>query len=143
MSRASAWFVHTSVAAVGVTGAIYAWMAWVAEPTDEFALVNHPWQPTTRDLHLLAAPVLVFGCGLLWRTHVWGRLLARFEQRRLTGLLLALLLLPMTASGYLLQVSADGWRTLWVWIHGIASVGWIVAYLVHQLSGREEESSEE
>ena len=30
-------------------------MAYFATPTDEFAVVNHPWQPAVRDLHILAA----------------------------------------------------------------------------------------
>lgn len=138
MSRGAAWFVHGSVAVSGLTGLVYGWMRYFAEPTDEFALVNHPWEPTWKDLHVLGVPLLVFGCALLWRTHVWGRIRAGFEPRRRTGVLLAVLLLPMIASGYVLQTRfGESWRTGWIWIHGLCASLWLATYGVHQLSARE------
>ena len=146
MSRSTALFTHLALAAVAGSGAVYAWMAWIAEPADEFAVVNHPWQPTTRDLHLLTAPLLVFACGLLWRTHVWERLREGFRERRASGRALALGLAPMVASGYLLQVAVDPfWRSVWVWTHGVVSVLWAATYAIHLLTpaATEEEAQEE
>jgi hypothetical protein len=31
-------------------------MRCLAEPADEWAVVNHPWQPHLQHLHVLAAP---------------------------------------------------------------------------------------
>lgn len=139
MTRAEAWFSHLATAAVGGTGLVYGWMRYFAEPTDEFALVGHPWQPALQACHVVFAPLLVFACGLLWRTHVWGRFRSGQVERRKGGLTLMALFFPMVASGYLLQVSAEEpWRTLWIWTHGTTSVLWIVVYVAHQLTPRRE-----
>ncbi len=45
-------------------------MKFLMESADEWAVVNHPWQPHVQHLHVLAAPLLVFACGLLWKNHV-------------------------------------------------------------------------
>jgi hypothetical protein len=135
MSRASAWFVHASVLLAGATGVIYGWMRYFAVPTEEFSVVNHPWQPEFKALHILLVPLLLFGCGLLWRGHVWARIRSGAPQRRSTGLALAGLLLPMALSGYLLQVAADPtWREGWIWTHGLSSSLWLLIYAWHQLS---------
>ena len=139
MTRPLAWFVHLSVTVAGVTGLVYGWMRYLVEPTDEFALVNHPREPLLKDLHILSVPLLVFGCALLWRTHVWGRFLSGFPERRRTGILLMTLVLPMIASGYLLQTGlGEPQRTAWIWIHGGIGCAWLATYVVHRLSPRGE-----
>ena len=137
MTRRTAWIVHSATLLVGGTGLLYAWMRYLAEPVDEFAIINHPWQPATQHAHIVLAPLLVFGCGMIWPGHVWARLRSGFRARRGTGLMLALLLLPMTISGYLLQVSSEEWtRKLWIVVHVATSVAWLVVYLWHQLRPR-------
>jgi len=139
VSRGVAWFVHVSVALAGATGLVYGWMRYVVEPQDEWAVVNHPLEPEVKALHVVLVPLAVFACGLVWRGHVWGRIRSGYPRRRRTGIALAALLLPMAASGYLLQVSTDeAWRALWMWTHGLTGVAWLLGYLVHQLSGRGE-----
>ena len=138
MTRGEAWTLHAASALVGATGLVYGWMRYLAEPADEFAVVNHPWQPELQHLHVLGAPLLVFGAGLIWRRHVWARVRGGFRPRRPTGLALFALLLPMVASGYLVQTAAAaGWRTAWAWVHGVTSVLWLAAYALHLLSPRE------
>jgi len=110
-------------------------MRYFTEPEDEFAVVGHPWQPMAQHLHVLAAPLFVFACGLIWYGHVFSRLRSGFRPRHRSGLALALLLFPMIASGYLVQVSTgELWRTAWIWIHGLTGCAFVLAYLVHQLS---------
>ena len=140
MSRTCAWLVHASALAVGATGLVYGWMRYALEPVDEFALVNHPREPLLEDLHILAAPLLLFGCAAIWRTHVWARWRSGFRARRRTGLALALLLPPMALSGYVLQTrfAADA-RLAWIWVHATSSALWVATYVVHQVlpAGRE------
>jgi hypothetical protein len=126
--------VHSASALVGATGLVYGWMLYFGEPVDEFALVNHPQQPTLHNLHILFAPLLVFACGLLWRSHIWARIRAGFQSKRRSGIALAVLLVPMVSSGYLLQVSDEpATERLWVWTHGLSSCAWILIYIWHQL----------
>jgi hypothetical protein len=137
VTRAETWLLHASNLAVGGTGLVYAWMRYLARPADEFAVVNHPWQPAVQHLHVLVAPLLVFALGLVWTEHVWRRVRTGFRARRRTGLALLGLFAPMALSGYLLQISVEeGWRTAWIWIHVATSLLWIGSYLVHQLSKR-------
>ena len=134
MTRREAWFLHASTALVGGTGLVYAWMRYLAEPVDPYAIVNHPWQPTLQHAHIVVAPLLVFGCGLVWRDHVWKRIHAGFRPKRRTGLGLVVLLGPMVLSGYLLQVATgELWQPFWVVVHVVTSCVWLPAYLVHQL----------
>jgi hypothetical protein len=139
MTRAEAWFVHSGVLIVGGTGLVYGWMRYFATPTEEFAIVNHPWQPEVHAAHILVALLLVFACGLVWRDHVWRRVRRGYPARRGTGLVLFATFFPMAVSGYLIQTAVEqDWRLAWTWVHGVGSVVWLAAYLVHQLSPRPE-----
>lgn len=135
VSTATARFVHAAMAVVAAGGAVYGWMVYFAEPADEFALVNHPWQPELRSLHILAAPVALFACALIWRAHVWERIRSGFRPRRRTGLCLAVLFFPMVLSGYLLQISTgETLRTIWTWTHALTGSVWGLVYVGHLLS---------
>ena len=47
---------------------------------------------------------------------------------------MVLTLVPMVASGYLIQTAVDGsWRKAWVVVHLISSGLWLAGYLVHQV----------
>lgn len=134
MSPLEAWSSHVANLLVGGTGLVYAWMAYLAEPSDPFALVNHPWQPTLQHLHVLSAPLLVFATALFWSGHVWRRVRAGHLVRRTSGLGLFALFAPMALSGYLLQTATDErWRRAFVVLHVASSCLWIVAYGAHLL----------
>jgi hypothetical protein len=136
MTRLEALFVHLANLLVGGTGLAYAWFRYFAAPVDELSVV-HPWQGTAQHLHVLAAPLLVFAVGLVWRTHVWLGIRLGNGARRRSGILLAALAVPMIASGYLLQVAVEpGWRQAWIVVHVTASAIWILGTLAHQLSRR-------
>jgi hypothetical protein len=131
------WTLHVSTLLVGGTGLLYAWLRYVVVPSDPFAVVSRPWQPSCQHLHVLAAPLLVFGAGLVWRRHVWCGWRLGIRARRRSGLLTALSLLPMAASGYLLQVALeDAWRRAWGWVHLATGLLWLAGYLAHQLLPR-------
>lgn len=132
MKRVEARVTHVAVWLAAGTGSVYGWMAYFAESADEFALVNHPWQPTMHLLHVVTVPLFVFASGLLWQTHVVAKLRSGAPARRRTGLFLLATALPMVTSGYAVQVSvADGLRTLWAWVHGVSSVLFTAGFVVH------------
>lgn len=144
MSRATAWFIHIAILLVGATGLVlgyYRYFHAVPEPSEDdfesFAIVSDPLEPLSQHAHVLVAPLVVFAIGLIWRHHVWQRLCTGYRPRRYTGLFLVLLLLPMVATGYFLQVD-DARRELWVWTHGISSTLWLGLYLAHQVGRRGE-----
>ena len=133
MSRAQLLLLHLANMAVCGTGLVYAWMQYLVAPADEWAVVNHPWQPHVQHLHVLVAPLMIFAVGLIWSTHVLGKL-KNGRKNRIVGLGLTALFLPMASSGYLLQVAVDpGWRQAWVWVHVFSSLLWFAAFVVHQV----------
>jgi len=132
MTRAQAWSVHLATLAVGGTGLVYGWMRYFCTAPDEFALVNHPLQPTLQHLHLLLAPLLVFAAAAIWGPHVWSRVRGGFRPSRPTGLALFALFFPMTLSGAWVQV-AEGElaRRLAIGLHAGAGALWCALYALH------------
>lgn len=137
MSRIEAWFLHLSTLLVGGTGLVYAWMRYLLEPADPFAVVSHPLQPTFQHLHIWTAPLVVFAAGLIWRDHIWKHFRQGVRGRRRSGLALLFNLIPMVVSGYLIQTAVTpAWRTAWVVIHLTASGLWLAGYAGHLLARR-------
>jgi len=134
MSRWEQWTVHLSTLLVGGTGLVYAWMKYLLEPVDPFAVVNHPFQPAIQHLHVLGAPLLVFGIGIIWREHIWKHWRRGVRAGRMSGVAMLLTAAPMVISGYLIQTTVtDGWRTAWIVVHLVASGLWAVGYLGHSV----------
>ena len=134
MSRFDRLLLQLSTLLVGGTGLVYAWMLYLVTPADPYAVVNHPWQPQIQHLHVLTAPLLVFAAGFIWRCHIWKQIRLGTPQGRASGLSLALTLVPMIASGALIQTAVDAsWRQAWVVVHLVSSGLWVVGFLVHQL----------
>ena len=133
MSRAERWIFDIANLLVGGTGIVYAVMEFLMKPADEWAVVNHPWQPQVQHLHVLAAPLLVFVGGLFWKHHVLKRYRDNGSGGRRTGLILAFQFAPMVLSGYLIQISvSENWREVWVWAHLITSGLWIAMVIAHR-----------
>lgn len=134
MSRFESWMIHLSNLLVGGTGLVYAWMAYLARPSDPYAVVNHPLQPAAQHLHVLTAPLLVFAVGLIWQRHVWAHWRRGAKKGKRSGLGMVLTLVPMVVSGYLIQTAVEpGWRQAWVVVHVATSLLWVAGYLAHQI----------
>jgi hypothetical protein len=137
MKRYEAWLHHLANILVGGSGVCYAVMRYLLSPEDEYALVNHPWQPTVLHLHVVTAPLLVFVVGLIWRRHVAERWRSQLVSRKTSGLLLAVLLPVMVFSGYIVQVSVEpNTRFISAQSHLWVSLVWVLGYLAHQLAAR-------
>ncbi len=134
MSRTERILLDLANLLVGATGLVYAAMKFAMEAPDEWAVVNHPWQPHLQHLHVLTAPLLVFVAGLIWKDHVLAKMRGGGSKGRVTGVSLALQFLPMVFSGYLIQVSvSEGWRTTWVVVHLITGGFWCLLVVAHRL----------
>jgi len=132
LTRSDKLLIHVSNVAVTGSGVAYAWMLYLLEPVDEFSILSHPWQDHMRNLHLWFAPLLIFGCGLVWKDHVWERLHTGRKRRRNSGLLMVVTLFPMIFSGYLLQTAVEEtWRLSWLYLHWLSSAVWLLASLIH------------
>jgi hypothetical protein len=137
MSKLERYLHHFANILVGGTGLVYGWMLYFATPSDVFSVWNHPWQGAFHDLHLLLAPLLVLAVGALWQSHIKARLHKGILARRRSGFGMLYTFLPMTFSGYLLQVTVEEqWRNLWLWIHLLTATLWMTAYAFHWLAKR-------
>lgn len=137
MKRSHARYVHLATLAAAGTGLVYAWMRYLCEPEDEFSLVNHPLEPLLADLHRLTGPLLVFGLGLVWATHVVPKIRSGSREGRRTGLVLAFSALPMVASGYALQAAVDDvLREAFGWVHVGLGLVWVASFAGHVLGRR-------
>jgi hypothetical protein len=137
MTRFEKLLLWWSTAAVTVTGLVYAWMKYLVQPADEWAVVNHPLQPLVLKLHILVAPVLVFAVGMIATRHVVAHLRARTAQGRRSGTAAALVIVPMILSGYLIQTVTDsGWLTALGWVHLGTGVVFAAASAVHGVTAR-------
>ena len=132
MQRLDYILFHVCTGLVLVTGMVYGWMRYFVRLEDPFAVANHPLQPFFHHAHIVVAPLLVLFCGAFWYLHIRPYWQGGMQEGRKTGLMLALIVLPMIFSGYFLQVSvSETWRTVWIAVHLVSSLGWTLFYGIH------------
>ncbi len=134
MSTAQRVVNHLATALVGFSGMVYGWIRYMMpESEDPFTLIRHPLQPWALDLHVLAAPLFLLAVGMILREHILARLAdSRRRRGRRSGVLAAWLLVPMIASGYLLQtVTSEWWRLVLLITHLTTGMLFLGTYLVH------------
>lgn len=137
--RLERWVHHLAAAAVGLSGMAYGFMKYLMEPDpDSFSVVSHPFQPHALHVHVLSAPVLVLAFGLLLRDHAVERAGNRgWTRARRSGLFVLFVLVPMTASGYLLQTAtSQSWLRALAWIHGLSGLAFLGGAAGHLLAAR-------
>jgi hypothetical protein len=133
MTRFERFMVNLSTVITGLSGIVYAVMKYLLSSDDPFAVINHPWQPAMLNLHVLAGPAMIFGLGLIAQEHILAQLRrASPKQGRLSGMIALACVLPMVATGYLIQVaSGEVWRKACVAIHLITGVLYLAAFVAH------------
>ena len=137
MSRLQLLWLHLAVALTTLTGAVFAWMKYFMTTDDEFSVVNHPMQPHMLAAHVVIAPALLFLLGWTFSNHILPKYRFGDGTNQRTGISAAVLIVPMTLSAYLLQVSTnETLREVMAWAHWISSAAFAAAYLIHLAIGR-------
>ncbi|HEX7150067.1 MAG TPA: hypothetical protein VF618_01170 [Thermoanaerobaculia bacterium] len=135
MNRVQLIYLHACVALSALTGGVFAWMKYFLKSEDEFAVANHPWQPHMLSAHVVIAPLLVFALGWTFSNHIWPKFRFGNGRKRLSGVFSMLLIVPMTLSAYLLQISTgETTRYAMEVAHWITSAAFVVGYVVHLLA---------
>ncbi len=138
------WSLHLGALLTGLSGLVYGWMRYYGSVQGEFGTEPHPLQGMVQHLHVLAAPLLLFALGMMVRGHLVTKLKTGTQEGRPTGLVLGLLILPMVAAGYLVQVTTmPAWRLAFAWVHGVASLLFLISYLGHGLRAWVKSEAEE
>lgn len=140
MKKGQTRFLHSANLVVGLTGLVYGYFIYCGQPIDEYSNINSPYQPILQQLHILFAPLLVFGCGMVWLGHAWTMYKSPIATRRKTGIMLLSTAWPMIASGVTIQIVTEPTALqIWKWVHLTTSVLWLVGYLVHLKQKRHHE----
>ncbi|MDA7936731.1 hypothetical protein N9B90_02210 [bacterium] len=134
MRRGDKRAVYLTAALATFSGFGYGYLLYFGEIEDEFGAVAHPWTSPLQAIHVLTVPLFVFAMGLIWRTHIFQKLVSGARPRRRSGIALLSQAIPMIVTGYLLQVAVDeAWRTAWIWSHVVTSIAFSVAFVLHLL----------
>lgn len=131
MTRLQIWYVHITLLLTTLTGAVFAVMKYFMKSDDEFAVVNHPLQPSMFSAHVLIAPLFLFALGWTFGNHIWPKY--KFStQKRKSGIASMLLIAPMVLSAYLLQIATnETLRQAMAAAHWVSSAAFVVGYVIH------------
>ena len=132
MKRWEAWTNHVGWAVVAVSGLLYGVLKYFVTGSDPDSRLATPWQPSVLAVHLLAAPVAVFGLGLLFRRHALARWMTGERLGRRTGSLMLWLAIPLGLTGYAVSVLTGESARHWTgWIHSAMGLLFAAAYALH------------
>ena len=132
MKRWEAWWNHAALAAVSLSGLAYGVFKYCIPSPDPDSRAGHPWQPILLKAHVLIAPFAVFGIGLLVRRHALARLRQGEQSGRKTGSVMLWIFLPLTLTGYLIQVFVGpGVVRATGWSHAGLGLLFLLGYAVH------------
>jgi hypothetical protein len=105
---------------ISATGLAWAWMRYLLEPVDEFALWNHPLEGEMQRFHIRPQLKKYF-------TRQKGRL-------QKTGALLAATFPCMALSAYALQLcETEAACNFWLIAHLASSAIWVITFTTHVL----------
>lgn len=134
MTRLESIYLHVTFVIVTLTGAAFAWMKYFMRTDDPFAVANHPWQPYMLDIHVVFAPLLAFGLGMIFSNHVVPGLRREGAPRRGSGFAAIMMVAPMILSGYLMQViTNESLQQVMRVTHWASTSLFVLAYVAHQL----------
>lgn len=144
MTSFQKWLLLLSTLLVTLSGLVYGALKYFGErlsrtlpflsatTDDPFSVVHHPIQSWALHLHVLAAPVLVFAIGWIFKDHVVAKLAAKGTPVRRSGVLGLALIGPMILSGYLLQtLTNEGLRLGTVFVHTGTGLLYAGVYALH------------
>jgi len=131
------WLLWTSGTLTTVTGVAYLWMKHFMEPVALFAAINHPWQPIMLKAHIVVAPMLVFGLGVISVRHIWTHFANGVGRGRRSGISTAVISVVLVVTGYLIQaITAEGVLRAVSYVHiGVGTV-FAVGFVGHVLGVR-------
>jgi hypothetical protein len=132
MKRWEARWNHAAIVAVSLSGLAYGILKYFVPGSDPDSRIGHPWQPVMLKAHILLAPMAVFAIGLIFRRHALARVRDGEPNGRLSGSVMFWLLLPLTVTGYLVQVFVETTPVrAAAWSHAGLGVLFLLGYALH------------
>lgn len=126
------WSLWITTVLTGGTGLAYWYVKYFLEPSQPWAVINHPIQPWLLKAHIVVAPLLVFAVGMVMLGHIWRHFLAGVRWGRRSGLTAMLSLAPMVLTGYAIQVlTHEGWLRAMAWSHIAFGGLYLLGFVLH------------
>ena len=135
MSRFERWNLWISTILVVATGVGLIATKYFIAPTEPWAVINHPWQPLFLKAHIVVSPFLIFAVGTITLRHIWMHYRSGQPRGRHTGIMTALVTVPMIVTGYLIQViTAVGWVKAMAIAHIVFGTLYALGLSAHQVA---------
>jgi hypothetical protein len=132
VKRWEAWWNHSALIAVSITGLLYGAFKYLLAGSDPYSRIGHPLQPWFLKSHILVAPFAVMGVGLLLRRHALARIRSGESNGRRSGIAMLWLFLPLGLTGYLVQVfTAPGLTRATGYAHAVLGVAFALGFALH------------
>lgn len=132
MSGFQKWAVWVTSFLTVATGVAYFVTKYMVSGGDGYSVVNHPWQPVFLKAHIVVSPALLFALGLIAVDHVWDHIVTGVRVSRRTALVTVASVVPMVATGYLIQVlTSAGWVRAMAVAHVVFGVLYAVGLGAH------------
>jgi hypothetical protein len=132
VKRWEAWWNHLALSAVSLTGLGYGVFKYFIASPDFDSRVGHPWQPLWLKVHVLAAPLAIFGVGLILRRHALAKRRQGEPGGRRTGSAMLWVFFPLALTGYLIQVFVEPAAVKATgWTHAVFGLVLLLAYAFH------------
>ena len=137
MHRWELVFHNAAAGALGLSGVAYGVMKYFLAAADPDSRIGIPWEQPALKAHILAAPLFVFGLGLVISSHALKRFREGDSRGRMTGAALLWLAAPLIVSGYAVQVlTGDAARKWTGWLHAVLGAVFLLGYAAHLLKRR-------
>lgn len=137
LSRNHRRFAYATIAGVWLSGVLWLVYHYGLQREGSFGPEAHPLEAWWLRLHGLAAFATLFAFGLLWGVHIRAGL--AFARRRLSGLLLLVLLVALSLSGYLLYYASDETlRDVVRVVHWVLGLVLLLPFVVHVVRARRQ-----
>lgn len=120
---------------VVITSFVYFIAKYFLEIEGEWGPETHPLTIIFQKVHILTVPFLVFAVGMIFSNHVWKRIETGYKKSRNSGIFLLILLILMSVTGYLIQITDNqNFREYSAYIHVAVSIIWSVIFSYHHIS---------
>jgi len=131
------WNLWITTALVIATGVGLFGVKYLMTPSEPWAVINHPIQPWLLKAHIMVSPFMIFAVGIITTRHIWQHYRGGLAQGRHTGIITALVTVPMILTGYLIQVMTSmGWVKALAIAHIVFGTVYALGLSAHQLASR-------
>ena len=129
------WNLWITTILVILTGVALFGVKYLMTPGEPWAVINHPIQPWILKAHIIVSPFMIFAVGMITVRHIWQHYRGGLARGRHTGIVTALVTVPMILTGYFIQVMTSmGWIKAMAIAHIVLGTIYALGLSAHQVA---------